>query len=479
MIIILLISTDTFTWPAVTDPVSGTAGYQYKNGSTGVVTDAGNVLTIDLAPYQEGDNVMYIRTKDNAGNTSVWQTAIYCSVGQAYIIDGPSVTAGPSSITVSWVSSKQTTGYVQVYEGNTYVSEQGHTSYSMSHAVTVVGLKSERAYRYKLLWADTSGNLGESSWYQTTTAQKPQIINLKSEIISPSQVLITWSSNYAATSVAEYGIGNYNTSVAIPGEATTFSQYLSGLAGGSDYRLRVTATTSDGSEFSAGITFSTPPLPIVSSLRFEPVANSPQPAVNATWTTNIETTSTIYYGVKGEPKKEISQSEKVKDHRIKLENLSDSTTYEAYVTGIDSFGNVAKSDVNSFTTSIDTRPPTISNIIIETSNVGLNKEDKAQAAISYSTDEPAKCTVNYAKGISGDSYDNKTSDEEALITSHVNVISDLIPKSPYHLKIICFDKSNNKAESPSQVITSGEVQESIFNIILKTLNSLFGWLKMF
>ena len=468
----------TFTWPAVVDPISDTAGYQYKRGSTGTVQDLGNVLTTATTAYQEGDNVFYLRTVDNAGNTSVWQTAVYCSTGIVHIADGPNVIAGPSSIAVTWVSDKQTTGYVQVYEGNSYVSEQGHTSYSMSHAVTVVGLKSERAYRYKLVWTDSSGNLGESSWYNTTTAEKPQIINLRSEIISPSQVLIIWGNNYSATSKIEYGIGNYDTVVTISGEATNSTKYLSGLAGGSDYRLRVSADTSDGTEFSAGITFSTPPLPAISSLRFEPVAESAQPAVNASWTTNVETTSTIYYGAKGEGRREISQSDKVKEHKIKLENLSDNTTYEAYVLGIDNYGNIAKSDINSFITSLDTRPPKIENIIVETSNVGLNREDTAQAVVSYQTDEPAKCTVEYARGISGDSYDNKTADEEALITGHINVISDLVPRTPYHLRVICLDKSNNRSQSSGQTITSGEVQESIFNIILKTLNSLFGWLKI-
>ena len=38
----------TFTWPAVVDPLSGTAGYQYKRGSTGTVEDLGNVLTTQI-----------------------------------------------------------------------------------------------------------------------------------------------------------------------------------------------------------------------------------------------------------------------------------------------------------------------------------------------------------------------------------------------------------------------------------------------
>jgi len=98
-------STFTFTWPEVSDAHSGFAGFEYKLGSQGTVQWAGNVTELEASPYQEGDNVLYIRSKDNVGNTSSWQTAIFCSTGVAQIIDGPYVTAGPSSITVSWISS--------------------------------------------------------------------------------------------------------------------------------------------------------------------------------------------------------------------------------------------------------------------------------------------------------------------------------------------------------------------------------------
>jgi len=469
-------STFTFTWGAITDPTSGIAGYEYKNGSSGTATNAGNVTTLELAPYQDGDNIVYIRTKDNAGNTSSWQTAVYCSTGIAHVIDGPTVVAGPSSITVSWTSNKQTTSSVQVYDGNTYISEQGQTSYGISHSVKVIGLKPEKDYRYKLTWADQSGNISESTWYTTKTDTVPQVTDLKADIQSPSKANLTWKTNYPSSERIEFGLSNYENALTIGGSGTDFSKLLENLQGGANYSVRIIATTSDGSDFSAGITFQTPPLPSVSALHFESILGLAQPAMKATWTTNVETTSTLYFGIQGGTKTEISKSDKVKEHEIQIDNLSDNTTYEAYVTGTDSFGNTAKSDINTFKTSVDTRAPVISNISTESSNVGSGQTSTAQVTVGYRTDESAMCSVDYGEGISGTNYIGKAPNDESYSTNHLSVISGLKPQNPYHFKVNCQDKAGNPASSSDQTVISGEITQSVFNIIIKTLNNLFGWL---
>jgi len=470
-------STFTFTWDAITDPISGIAGYEYKNGSSGTIQNAGNTGTLEKAPYQEGDNIIYIRTRDNAGNTSNWQTAVYCSTGIAYIIDGPTVVAGPSSITVNWVSSKTTTSYVQVYEGNTYISEQGHTSYEITHNVKVVGLEPEKTYRYKLVWTDSSGNLGESTWYETTTKPAPSVKNFKIEVLSPNRALATWETSEDSTGQFTYGIGTPSSNLDVSGSGRTFALNVENLTGGNIYSARIKSVNTDGYAFSSDYyTFETPPTPIVSLLRFEPVPDSPQPAVNVSWITNVETTSTLYYGVTGATKQEVSKSDKTKEHTIKVENLSDNTTYEGYVGGIDNFGNVAKSDNVSFKTKDDTRAPKIDNIMVETSNIGSGRDDSAKATIAFSTDEVAKCFVEYGEGISSINYSQKTSSDDASAKNHLLTISNLKPQTPYHFKITCSDKAENKTESPDQTVISGEITQSVFNIIIKTLNNLFGWL---
>jgi len=469
----------TFTWPASTDADSGVAGYYYKLGSTGTVTNAGNVLTKIASNYQEGDNVFYLRSIDNAGNSSDWQTSVYCSTASATVVDGPDVEAGPSSITVEWTSSKNTTGYVKVYEGNTYVSEQGHTTYSQTHSVKVVGLESERAYRYQIVWTDEDGNLGESEWFETNTATTPQVTNLKAEAISPTNMLISWQTNYLSSNTIEYGSGGYDNTETLEGSATNFSKQLQNLTAGTAYQLRVKAYTEDQSLFSGGLTFNTPPLPSISGLGFESIKDRVAPAVKVAWTTNVETTSSVFYRPSGSGSyQEQSSSDKKINHELTIEGLADSTTYEIYASGIDSFGNEAKSAVNTFTTPLDTRPPNLIDLTIETSNVGVGKEDEAQIIVSWRTDEPATGYVEYGEGISGESYRAKTTEDPVMTNSHIIIASGFSDQTPYHLRACSKDKGNNLACSTDQTVIPGEVPKSLLNIILDALKNAFGWLEV-
>jgi len=467
----------TFTWPEATDTGgSDISGYQYKRGSTGTINDLGDVLTATASSYQEGDNVFYVRSIDNAGNVSNWQTAVYCSTATVQVADGPSVETGPSSISVSWTSNKQTTGYVEVYEGNTYISEQGHTEYTLTHSVTVVGLKAEKTYRYRLLWSDSSGNLGESSWYQTTTAIAPAVKNLEVTTLSPNSISVSWSTTQEASCIIEYGQNDYDSSEFLSGYGTTFSKNFSSLTSGQTYQLRIKATTtSDSTEFFAARDFTTPPLPEISSVSYE-IKDGGVPSATVSWHTNVQTTSSLFYGPKGGSKIEVASSEKLNDHTLSISSLPNSATYEFYVAGTDAYGNSTQSSVLSFSTPADRRPPTISDVATETSNVGLNKQDKAQIVVSWKTDEPSTSYVEYDKGLTGSDYTQKTGEDKTMTNSHLVIISDLVPNQPYHLRVVSSDAGGNQATSEDIAIIAGDVPKSIFNIITDTFTNVFGWL---
>jgi len=370
--------------------------------------------------------------------------------------------------------------FVRVYEGNTYVSEQGQNKYVFYHTVKVVGLEPEKKYRYKLIWTDESGNLGESNWYSTSTSEAPAVSNFKAEAVSPSRVLVSWSISEDCHAILSYGIGSMDNSVEIAGFSSTFSYVLDNLKGGSTYGARIKATTKEGYVFYSDFySFTTPPLPSISNLRFESILDRSEPAVRATWSTNVETTSSVFYGPKGGSKQEISKSDLAKDHEIEIGGLADNTVYEIYVKSTDKYGNVAQSDINTFTTPLDTRPPKIYDIYIESSNVGRGKEDKAQIVVSWKTDEPATSLVEYGEGISGDNYTYRTIEDKTLNDTHLVIIPDLKPQTPYHLRVISTDKGGNTSKSEDNPAIPGAVNKSVLNIILDTLSKVFGWLRMF
>ena len=470
-------STFDFSWPEATDSGgSNLFGYQYKKGSTGSPTFT-DQLTLQTTPYQEGDNVLFVQSIDNAGNTSSWQSGVYCSTGVALVVDGPEVNAGPASISVNWTSSKETTGYVKVYEGNSYVSEQGHTSYSISHSVRVLGLEPERAYRYQIVWVDSNGNLGESEWFETSTSEAPSIKDFKANVVSPFLAVVSWQTTLPSSSTMEYGESGFDNLVSFDGNSTSFSREISNLSGGKTYNIRITARTEENFPYYYTTSFSTPPPPSISNLSFESITTSATPSLKVTWTTNVETTSSVFYKTEGDPSyKEITSSDTTTAHELNISSLVDSTTYQLYAFGIDEYGNIAKSEVNTFQTPIDSRPPTVSDIAIETSNVGLGNQDEAQIVVSWKTDEPASSFVEYGEGISGDDYNFKTNIDPTFTTSHLVIISGLKESTPYHLRVASTDKGDNTSYSTDNTVIPGEVKKSTLTLILAALSNAFGWL---
>ncbi|MCX6809222.1 MAG: hypothetical protein NTZ65_00475 [Candidatus Berkelbacteria bacterium] len=462
------------SWQAAVDPSpgSGLATYEYRAGSQGQVHAIGD-LAVSVPSYQEGDNVFYLRAKDNAGNTSSWQTAVFCSTGVAQIIDGPKVTAGPASITTVWTSSKPTRGSVVVYEGNEYISEQTGGEFDISHSVKVVGLEPEKAYRYQLKWYDASGNSGMSDWYGTTTSTAPSVKNFIASVVSTDRAVLSWGTTENSNCELKYGKDSPSDTATLEGNATNFSKDLTGLTGGTTYQVRVSARTMDGFPYYYTASFETPPLPVIAGLHFESTSPS---STKVTWTTNVETTSTLFYGEKGQALKEQTDSNKTKDHSADLSGLSDSTVYDLYVQGSDQFGNTAKSDINSFSTPLDTTPPVISDVTVETSNVGLNRQDKAQIAVGWKTNKLATSQVEYGQGLAGDQYASRSTDDKTLTNSHLVIISDLEPNQPYHIRIDSTDKNGNVGRSEDQSVVPGDVQKSLLNVILDAFNGIFGWM---
>jgi len=252
---------------------------------------------------------------------------------------------------------------------------------------------------------------------------------------------------------------------------------LSGLVAGASYQVRTKCTTSDDTEFFSVKDLQTPPLPAITGLSFETSTQNAAPSLKVSWKTNVETTSSIFYRAKDSGSyKEISSSDKVVDHELTIPNLIDSTTYQLYAYGIDNYGNTTTSDTNTFQTPLDSRPPTVSDIVIETSNVGLGNQDEAQIVVSWKTDEPATSFVEYGEGISGEDYNFKTSVDPTLTTSHLVIISGLKESTPYHLRVASTDKGDNTSYSTDNTVIPGEVKKSTLTLILSALSNAFGWL---
>lgn len=141
----------------------------------------------------------------------------------------------------------------------------------------------------------------------------------------------------------------------------------------------------------------------------------------------------------------------------------------------DSGGNLAISDRQEFKTALDTRPPKISDIIIETSIRGTGAEARGQVVVSWKTDEPATSQVGYGEGSDVKTFNNKTSEDEALGTEHIVIVSDLPTSKVYSIQPLSKDKSGNQGVGDSQSAIIGRASDSVLTIILNALQKVFGY----
>jgi hypothetical protein len=163
-------------------------------------------------------------------------------------------------------------------------------------------------------------------------------------------------------------------------------------------------------------------------------------------------------------------------HKITIEGLADKSVYEIFVSGRDKFGNETTSNKVTFDTPKDSRPPKISDIVIETSNVGNISTGKAQVVVSWKTDEPANSQIEYGVGLGGNDYTYKTTLDKTYTNSHLVIISNLDPSKPYHLRILTDDMAGNVTKSGDNTVVTGDVSKSALDVIFTTLQNIFGWL---
>ena len=58
------------------------------------------------------------------------------------------------------------------------------------------------------------------------------------------------------------------------------------------------------------------------------------------------------------------------------------------------------------------------------------------------------------------------------------MMRDLQPTSSYHMKIISNDRTGNTAESRDTVVVTPTAQQAAFDIIIRNLEDVFGFLSL-
>jgi len=480
------------------------------------------------ADLAQGASYSYkVRAVDNAGSYSLFSAIVLRSPEGKYTSPPtaggiPTSTSGSTTATIKWTTSRLSFGTVEYGKTINYGSAATETIATKDHIVKVTGLAPGVSYHYRVQSLDDSSMVdynrvdAYSSDYSFSTLNTAAITGIEVTDIGLDSAVITWKTSSLATSRVEYGLTlDYGSSINVSSEASesAHTTRVAGLTHSTVYHFRVRGTTTDGDDiYSQDNSFQTTIFPKVTAL----VMNTDQDAAGTTvvlaWSTNVPTTAEIVYqgavidtaeslklkakSITNEELQKMTQGELaampvipkgqqqilysgelLDKHIQRISGLTDASIYIFTIRGRDSKGNQAISDPIRYVTGADTRPPTLQNVIIETPMNGVGADATAQIIVSWETDEPSTSQVLWGAG-TGSEYPQASEKETALTTKHVIVLRDLLPTSSYHMKIMSADKTGNIAESKDTVVVTPSSQQAAFDIIIKNLEDVFGFLKL-
>ncbi len=480
------------TWEPPTNPGAGVATYRVfrstdnVNFSVVATTSATSLVDSGLSQITYYYKIKACDSANNCGvaSNSVSKLPTGRFTSPAGLLNQVAVqNVTTRRATISWVTNRASDSRIALgtSSGNYSSDEVANSNQVTAHTINLTNLSPGTLYFAKAKWIDEDGNLGSSDEFSFTTAPAPLIKEVTNPSVGLTSTSIHFTSKDATSTKIYFGKTDSFGGVQILNTSTAESSYtaqLTNLDDGTKYFYKINTFDADGNEYNSSIfTFTTPARPRISDLRFQPVAGAPTNTQLVSWTTNVPATSGLQYGPRGQKQLEVSESKLTTDHQITISDLVDNSEYILTASSRDGSGNLAVSDQQVFRTALDTRPPKVSRVTIESSIKGTGSDARGQMVVSWKTDEPAASQVAFNQGSSGDSYSTKTAEDQNYTYDHVVIISDLPTSTVFHLKAISRDRAGNEGSSTDQSTIIGRGTESVLSIIFNALSNIFGFLK--
>jgi alpha-tubulin suppressor-like RCC1 family protein len=475
----------TLTWPTTgpespSDATSGLAGLQYKIGSGGTWYGAehnGNQDFTDLLPnsgsyemnetydypaLNEGNNVVYFRTYDNAGNTSVSNVTTVIKLNTSSPTQPQNLTATPptnttNSFAFSWLAPASHVGPASAltycYTINTLptstncnYTNAGQTSLAADAYATQPG--SNTIY---VVARDEAGNINYATYAsEEFTANTPapgiakdfEIADVSTKASSLWKIALSWNApDDVGAGVSKYTVyRSTNGSDFSQIASTSGSSYVDSSLSQIEYYYKIRACDSANNcgAFSATVSttptgrFTTPP-ELVGNVTTEVSTRT----AKFSWVTDREGDSRVQLGTSSgvyQPS-EVAVSSQVKIHTVELNNLDAGTTYYYKVKWTDEDGNTGSSSELTFTTL---PAPTIQ-------DVSVVKKSLTSALIQFTSTNASKVDLLYGKN---DGFGGKVSVNTSRTQSTYMVeLTGLDDGTTYLFKINTYDNEGNMYDS--------------------------------
>lgn len=462
------------------------------------VTTTNGTAFVDLLPESKG-YFWRIGTRDTTAESQAapsFTNAVTLTPKGTYT-DPAELTSGPEvdqlttrKARIKWTTNRKSDSKVAFGLGSKYFDEEPSNSNQVTeHLINLTNLLPGENYKYQAKWTDEDGNTGTSSQKSFTTMPAPSVTDPQATQVGLSSAIIRF--RVAGASKVRLYYGKTTTfgaveEIATSVEETVMTTQLSGLEDGSLYYYKINPVDSEGFEYQGqALTFETMPRPKISNVTLQEVAGSAQTTILVSWVVNTPVSSIISYSPIGNSAGAKTQTEVdllTGPRQMTVSGLLPNEQYQLTVRGRDKAGNEAVSDVFTFTTATDTRPPQIMNLKVVGGTVppvGFAAGDvKAQLVISWDTDEPATSQVEFGEG-AGSTFSQKTQEDGNMTTNHTVIVSSLTPSRVYHFRVISKDAGGNESRSIDQTTIAPKATRSAFDLVIESLSSVFGFVGIF
>ncbi len=434
-----------------------------------------------------------VRACDNVHNCGSFSTAVELMptgrfTSAAELTTEPAVSLITTrSATISWGTDRESDSKIQYGKGaRDYFSEEPSNSDQLTdHEIKLSNLSPGTRYYFKAKWTDEDGNTGTSTEDSFETLPAPTVTDPQVQSVGLTSIVLRFTSQDANKVKIYYGTTATFGSVkeiATSTSKTTYDVTLDNLQDGTKYFYKINTLDSEDEEYDGSVlTFETLPRPKISSVRIQQVRGSAQTVMLVTWATNTETSSVVTFYPEGRPEEatdEVNAKLTKGDHRAMIRNLQPQTPYVLVVKGRDKAGNEAESDPQRFTTATDTRAPQVLDVSVEGTvtaqkSDGADAQAEAQLIVSWTTDEASTSQVEYGEG-TGTTYQQKTGQDDNLVTNHTVIISGLTPSKVYHLRAVSRDKAGNVGTSIDTVSITPKATANALDLVITSLRSILG-----
>jgi len=363
-----------------------------------------------------------------------------------------------TTATITWTTDRPAHTAVQYGLTTAYGISDVVTGMVTDHTSSLTGLTPGTTYHYRVQSLAGGGTAFSADATFTTLQLPPVISNVLASGVTTDAATISWTTDRASDSQVEYGLTTaYGSTTGLDvTPLTAHAQALAGLTPGTTYHYRVRSATNGGVTLSGDATFTTAMLPpVITNVSATGVTTS---SATIAWTTDHASDSQVEYGgTSAYGNLSPLDSALVTAHAQGLTGLAPATTFHYRVRSAGPGGLTVSGD---FTFTTLPPPPQLS--AIQAVSIATNSTE-----IHWNTDFVSDSQVEYGLTTA---YGNTTALDVALVTSHSQTLSGLVPGTTYHYRVKS-QTAGGLSVSADQTFTTQQVPPVISAIAVSGVTS--------